>query len=320
MAEENEQQQSREAETNEPGEASQLTGQSEHDIQELFKFDPFAETEGTGQEQQVGKAKGSGSEQQTREGKGSEGQQTQQESTEGASQEGSEAAQQGTESKEERLEREARELRERLARLEGQQSAQQQQQTSEQQKGPESIQTPDYNFEVPDEMVQTLTSGDESSIKQTLASFAQGIAQNVHRQTVYDMSQRMGKALPQYLQQVQGQQSQQEQIRQDFFTQYPELQRQEIMPVIEQVATQVQQETGIQDWNPTLRDAIGKRVREVLNIQPQSGNGGQQTSPGTGNGQNPPERPAAQTGGAKATPSGGASGEQRDIMDVVFGR
>lgn len=123
---------------------------------------------------------------------------------------------------------------------------------------------PPYAFNIPPELLQLMYSEDPTERQQGLTAYAMGIARTVHSQVRDEYQQVMQSAIQQAIASTQ----QAQQVRQDFYGKYPELDKPELYPVVQAVAQQVAAQTGANSWTPEFRDAVGERVRAL--IQPQA--------------------------------------------------
>jgi hypothetical protein len=214
-------------------------------------------------------------------------------------------------------------LREGQGQAQGQQGAQpdQQGQMGAQQQGQEGQQEPlpNYQFQIPDQLLQMMDSDDPAQRKQALTYLGQGVAQSVHQMVRQEMTDKMGRLqqeLPQTIQQQQASQAQQRQIFEDFYGTYQDLNRPELRPTIVEVAKSVageyQQKGMPVQWGPEFKQAVANRVYQVLGRQP-----GQQPAQ-----QQAPARQSSQPrnfGGNARRGVGQADSEQADIERTLFG-
>lgn len=189
----------------------------------------------------------------------------------------------------------------------------QQQPEKQEQKEPE---VPAYDFNIPDEIVQGMASEDPGERKKALAAYTKGVAQAIHktmRSEVQEEFQRVPNMIQSHTQQTQRAQT----IFQDFYGQYPELNRPELRSLITNQAQAMMQENPNMQWSPQVRDEIARRVRGVL----QSFAGGEQTQqqpkPKTSK---KPKQPANLSG---TSPSRKAPAQRdaqvAEIEEVLFG-
>lgn len=205
-----------------------------------------------------------------------------------------------------------------------------QQQQAPPQPRPED-QLPQYEFSMPPEMIALFNSENPEDRVRALLQMATGVAQSVHRRTREEFGGRLNERLQasemQFntrMQQIQTAQR----IYNDFYGTYPQLQRSEIIPVVQQVTNSVTAEMG-NNWSPQVRDEIARRVFAVLtSVQvpgAEQGSGAQQPPrlavvPPTAQPTVPPRPPAMRGTGARvpvaAPPPAGS--QQQHIDDVLF--
>jgi len=129
---------------------------------------------------------------------------------------------------------------------------------------PTQPQVPAYSYEINDQMLRAVTSEDMRERAQALTAFAVNLSQTVHQRAVEQVRTEIAQVLPNYIQSIAVQEYQRREIARDFYSTYPELDRQEITPVVAQVAQQVMQETKANGWTPKVRDAVAARVKTML--------------------------------------------------------
>lgn len=127
---------------------------------------------------------------------------------------------------------------------------------------------PNYDFNIPDQLVQALTNEDPAVFKQGVAGFAKGIGLGVHKQvTTYiekTIPQMLEKALPALINQhMQGYNSRKA-IFDDFYGTYKELNNPKLYPLIGQITQEVQTELKTTQWTPAVRDTVAKRVKDFI--------------------------------------------------------
>jgi hypothetical protein len=215
-------------------------------------------------------------------------------------------------------------LREGQGQAQGQQGAQpgQDGQMGANQQGQDGQQEPlpNYQFQIPDQLLQMMDSDDPAQRKQALTYLGQGVAQSVHQMVRQEMAQKMGRMqqeLPQTIQQQQAAQAQQKQIFDDFYGTYQDLNRPELRPTIVEVAKAVAgeyQQRGVPvSWGPEFKQAVANRVYQVLGRQP-----GQQPAAQPQQPQRQPSQPRNFGGNARRG-VGQADSEQADIERTLFG-
>lgn len=176
---------------------------------------------------------------------------------------------------------------------------------------------PNYQFQIPDQLIQMMDSDDPTQRKQAFSYMAQGVAQTVHQQVRQEYQQRLDSVrqeLPQQVQQMQAAQEQQRQVFEDFYGTYQDLNRPELRPTIvnvaEAVATEFQQQGKPVQWGPEFKQAVANRTYQVLGRQP----GGQPQQAQA----RKPSQPRNFGGNARRG-VGQADTEQADIERTLFG-
>jgi hypothetical protein len=202
----------------------------------------------------------------------------------------------------EAIRRELEETRRQLAYLQGQM-----QKPEVKPETPAEPQIPEYNFNLPEPLVKLLESEDAGERRQGLAYLAQGVARTVHMNALQEIQrarQELAAMMPQYVQAVNTQQTQAQEVFRDFYGKNQDLDRPELRSLVVGTAQQVIQETGANNWTPELRDKIAGRVRSVL---------GAYASPGRRSNQ-----PANVRGGTRpGAPA--VTSQAADILDTLFG-
>ena len=121
-----------------------------------------------------------------------------------------------------------------------------------------------YVYNIPDGLDTALVSDDPATRKTALASLVQGTSQTIHREVVKAMRAEFGRVVPSIVQNMITQHRTQQNVAQDFYGTYKEFANPVFRPLVQQVALQIVREKGASGWTPDLRDAIGARMREVL--------------------------------------------------------
>lgn len=165
------------------------------------------------------------------------------------------------------LREELRQSQNLLAELQGQFIKQGQGQKEPSEKPQEAPKIPDYMFQIPDEIANGVYSDDPSERKAALANLVSGIGQSVHQTLMAEFENKLSsvqKELPERMSQTVEAQNLREQIRQDFYGNYKELDRPELYPLVKHFTGQVMAEGKYKSWGPALRDEIGKRTKAYL--------------------------------------------------------
>ena len=152
----------------------------------------------------------------------------------------------------------------------GQQPAVQPEVQGEQTPNPLEV-VPEYDFEIPDQLLTMMASEDVSERKQAMGALTKGIAQTIHQQTmsvVADVIKTLQTDMPQNITQQLQQQQRQERIGNDFYNKYPNLNNESLKPVVGNVAKQLMQQdllVGIQpNWTPEFMERVAQGVQELL--------------------------------------------------------
>lgn len=170
--------------------------------------------------------------------------------------------------------------------------------------------TPQYQFTIPTELMSLLDSENSAERQQGIGLLSQGVARTVHQTVMEQVGQIVQNQIPSMMQGMITQQTQAQTIFQDFYDKYPTLNRPELRQLIVSTGQQVMQESGAQDWSPTLRDAIAQRVLAIV-----------------GSGPTPAPTPTPRTvpayvpnsAGARPGAPTGVAAEIADISDTLFG-
>lgn len=193
-------------------------------------------------------------------------------------------------------------------------------------------QLPQYEFSMPPEMIALLQSENIEDRVKALLMMGTGVAQSVHRRLREEYRGHMSEGLKTYesqfnnrIQQVQSAQR----IYNDFYGTYPQLQRSELIPVVQRVTDSVTAELG-NNWGPQIRDEIARRVFAVIASVQMPGAepaGATQQQPRLAAvptprpAATPPPRPPAMRGtGARVPPAAPppAGSQEQHIEDVLF--
>lgn len=221
-----------------------------------------------------------------------------------------------------------REMQEELKKLRGDDSQQQGDQNQSEWRAanqPEDDPVPDYLFDIPSNIVEGLAAEEPQQRKQALQQLVRGLGMEVHARVREDMNKRIQnvRSEAQQTQQETQQQSQVENIRKDYFGQYPKHDSDLIRPVVNRKAQEVFNEWGVREWTQNVRDEIGKRVDRELRT---AGFQGEQAQD-QGQDQQGADKPNGQGGQphmrrSGARPSGTAHGgpnSSDDIESTLFG-
>ena len=128
---------------------------------------------------------------------------------------------------------------------------------------------PSYDYDIPDELVDAMSSDDARTRKLALRALVKGTATAIHQEMMRSLEPRLSelpKAIESSVSRRQAEDARRGEILRDFYTRFPDLSREELSPLVANVAQRVMAETGISQWNETLRDAVGNRTRQILGI------------------------------------------------------
>lgn len=196
---------------------------------------------------------------------------------------------------------------------------QQQQQKAQPEKQSQSQQpdVPDYQFTIPDQLVDMLASEDVNERRTAIGALATGLARNIHQSIMQSVETTMAprfEQLPQTMQQMQQVRETAKTVHQDFYGKFKELNKQEYYPIVTEIAREVMQEMGTQQWSEKVRDEIGKRTRERLGFKPKAPQQTQTKAPPAKKG------PAAMfSQGARPPMKRSGRSEADDVVDTLLG-
>ena len=130
---------------------------------------------------------------------------------------------------------------------------------------------PDYDFDIPDQLVTMLASEDAGERKQAMGALTKGIAQTIHQETMGTVAKviaTLQTEMPQAMMQQVEQKQQQAQIGKDFYSKYPTLNNPALMPTVSSVAKTLMQQDlllGIQpQWNEAFMDRVATGVQALF--------------------------------------------------------
>lgn len=186
-------------------------------------------------------------------------------------------------------------------------------QPTQQQPTEDDIPIPEYNFNIPEPLIQHLQSENPAEVQAGVRALAQGVAQTVHKQVVQQMASMVQSVVPQMVQQGVASANTAKEIFSDFYGTYKELNVPSLYPLVVDVAQKVASEYHAKSWSPQLRDETARRVKALL-TQGQA----PVTTPQVP--QTPPAKPPAQFGGGGQRPAASqGSKTSEDIMKTLFG-
>jgi hypothetical protein len=127
------------------------------------------------------------------------------------------------------------------------------------------IETPAYEYTIPDQIVDGLRSEDPQHTRLAIMALVKGAGQSIHQEVVKAMRAEIQQSIPDMVQtQVQTQDSSQ-QIFNDFYGTYPQLNNPAFHGMVHAVAAEVMQRPGHNQWNAQTRDAIYGEVVGQIN-------------------------------------------------------
>src|SRR5215471_3047757 len=124
---------------------------------------------------------------------------------------------------------------------------------------------PEYDFTIPDGLMQAFASDDVNVRKQGLSLFSKGLARGVHAMIRQEYRKAIIDAVPPMIEQAMSGQTLMRQVFDDFYGTHKDLNRPELRPMIVQIAQQVWQggQYG-RNWNAAMRDAVATQARAIL--------------------------------------------------------
>lgn len=126
---------------------------------------------------------------------------------------------------------------------------------------------PPYNFTVPPQLMQMMESENPAERQQAIGAVMQGTAQAVHKTLLQEFGKVM-QGIPALMQAAIQQHSAAQEVFNDFYGTYKELNRPELRQLVVGVAQQVIQESRATGWSPQLRDAVAGRIFQLLGHKP----------------------------------------------------
>lgn len=170
---------------------------------------------------------------------------------------------------------------------------------------------PEYNFTVPKELIQHLTSEKIEDFESGVVGLAKGIAGAVHAQMLNHMEQlykpRFDGIPQQVIQMLRAHQTAKA-VETDFYGKYPELNHPSLRSLVKQTAASLAKELGKEAWDETLRDKTAESVKALIAAATGAKPNGSDSNP-------PPRMLPA---GGTRTPAKNDNSELRDIADTLF--
>lgn len=151
-------------------------------------------------------------------------------------------------------------------RMQQAQGAQPQQPAQPKSEAPDPLtHVPAYQYTVPPQLLAGLRSEDPAEQAGAVGALIQGVSQTVHQQVLGQMRQAFQTVPQMVYSQINTVRTQQE-VFQDFYGSYPELNRPELYPVVAQCGAALMQETGQMTYSPQMKQAIAARVKQLLGM------------------------------------------------------
>lgn len=177
---------------------------------------------------------------------------------------------------------------------------------------------PQYNFNIPQQLVAALTSDKPEDFVKGLQGFATGVALAVHQQMIKQLQPQIEAALsthvPRMLTPALEGYNTRKAIFDDFYGTYKELNNPRLYNTIAQTTQDVMTELRTNQWSPAVRDTVATRVKQML----ASAMGGGYTAPSQGNAPALPAHPKM-GGGSGSRPSvPNPNDMENDIMATLF--
>lgn len=168
---------------------------------------------------------------------------------------------------------------------------------------------PEYNFNIPQPLLDGLRSEDPAENMQAVQALVKGVAQTVHRTVrleLQSLRESMTSGLPQMVSSHIEQYNTGRQVYQDFYGTYPQYDKPELRPTVLAIAQEILQDRAARGlpvaWNADLKKQVGDRMATLF---------GQQNPI-------PAKPPASITPGSRPGVSSGDA-QARDIADTLFG-
>ena len=128
---------------------------------------------------------------------------------------------------------------------------------------------PAYMFDLPDELVNGLASEETSVRKRALQFLVQGVGRAIHQEMAKVVENKVSIVPQMVLGRVEAERQaagERERVRTDFYGRWPALAKPELEEFVAVVGRKVADETGLTEWSPALRDAIGARAMSILGM------------------------------------------------------
>ena len=181
----------------------------------------------------------------------------------------------------------------------------------------DEVKVPDYNFNVPENLVEALANENAQVRRGALSALIQGTAQAVHREVIKAMRAEIPGRTRAVVREEQAANTGASNVFEDFYSKHPQFKTQEGMAIVGIASQEVMKETGLQDWSPTLRDAIAVRAQKKLQaLVPGMVAAPVAAPPVSAPPKAPPRQPASFAPGAR--PAAGKSGDiAQQVADML---
>jgi len=125
---------------------------------------------------------------------------------------------------------------------------------------------PQYALTIPDDIVETIASGDVEQVKEGLQALINGVAAVVHKRAVDEFSTTMREEVPKIAQDQTKQQQYYAHVREDFYGTYPGYKDERYAQFVGLVADKIQRESGSEQWSPTMKKAIAAEMKKITSF------------------------------------------------------
>lgn len=157
---------------------------------------------------------------------------------------------------------------------------------------------PQYNLRIPDQWLQALGSEDPQQRNAAMHMVVNAIGRHTHMQAVNHIRNEFARVMPHLFRHYLGEFQSTQNVSTSFYSTNPDLDRDELRPLVVRAAELEMAQTGVTQWSPQLAAAIAARVRGVLGSV-----GGQPAQPAQPT--QPPAPPRLSPSGARPGNSGG---------------
>ena len=122
---------------------------------------------------------------------------------------------------------------------------------------------PDYQFGLPDELMRMMASEDPVERKTGTAHLVTGVARSIHQTVTAAVGQRLKQlesSIPNSINSVVQTQQLQQTIAKDMYSKYPQLDNEQIRPMVKAAYSKIAEQTGNWQWNDAVRDKVAQAV------------------------------------------------------------